>query len=299
MTKYELSLLKPLEIIFLTLIFDVPRLPLEDAFFMEENKMTADVRAGFTPHTEVYVWLAKDAEGVTTTSTASQSIRCGHVAMEIFPNADASVYISLWPREVVPDPHGLVTSRDNDERYECSKPDVIMRLHHLNIPAMIQAFNQMGPRIRNREITWKIDTSDSENLTSPGTQQASCASFVYFLLKIGGLADLASPYFKHQSGRGPKDASFYHITKCDAGDRWGGVFNGAPWTGWKFTPKAALLRIASAAEAFPLDKETTIAIMASDRVAKRKIQEKDWGGTVGAVAVVGLAVLIMHNSGKK
>jgi hypothetical protein len=54
---------------------------------------------------------------------------------------------------------------------------------------------------------------------------------------------------------------FYKMTKCNQGNRWGGIFNGAPWTNRWFSPKALLLRTASAAEAFPDDVAQTIAIM--------------------------------------
>jgi hypothetical protein len=251
-------------------------------------------------YVELYIWLAKDKEGYTTTSSEGGKLagqaysgvaRCGHVSMEMFPSNKPSVYVSLWPGKVVP--ALLEASLKNDEDNEGSRPDVIIRLHRLAINSMVDSFNCQKQRIEKKAISWVMDVSDSEDVTE-GFTRANCASFVYSFLKVGGLFRKNSIYYQKTRSTGPKDSSFYNLMKCNAGDRWGGYFNWAPWTSWYFTPKALLLCTAAAAENVKEDMEVTTKIMNSNRVAKEKIpQESNIFATaalVVAIAGVGLAL---------
>ncbi len=239
-----------------------------------------------TSYVEVYIWRGKDREGYTTTSTEGIKHaledpvspegpqRCGHVSMGIFRANDLQTYISLWPGK---DNLGvLVPSLENDQSPHCegTLPDVIVRLHHLKMDEMVNSFNQVKARIENNKIFWKMDASDHEDVTNQRNTAASCSSFVWTFLKVGGLNlnDKTSPYYRRVSLKGPNNREFYNILKCNLGQILCGWFDGAFWTKDHFTPYALCLRVGSVAEGFKEDKEKTIEIMKSDRVAKEKIR---------------------------
>lgn len=224
---------------------------------------------------EVYIWLGKDTEGKTTTASSGgkqltpwNEARCGHASMTIF-DGKKTVYVSLWPTKFGAE---FVQSleKDQDTQHEGSRPDAIIRLHHLNIPRMLESFSEIRKRAQEGKIFWVAEISNDQDITNPKNSNANCASCVYALLKVGGLTSPSSPYSQHLSGKGPKDRNFYSIVRCDAGMRAGGKFDGAPWTNSWFTPKGLLLRISSAAEAYFDDVTTTMQIMSSDRVVTRK-----------------------------
>ncbi len=249
------------------------------------EKMAAVIN---TPYVEVNIWLAKDKEGYTTTSSEGGRLekenprggaRCGHASMQMYSEGKAQVYASLWPSE-------LVESFEEDRRKEGTLPDVIIHLHKLNIENMIRVFNTAKGRIDKGEVHWSLKTKETVDLTLPENKSACCATFVYFLLKKGGLETL---YKSHLSARGPQNAGLYQLTKCNAGDLLGGIFNGAPWTSWIFTPKALLLRVASAVEASLGDEILTTAIMKSSRVATEKEREGGWEKTAVAITALGTA----------
>ncbi|HEY4255092.1 MAG TPA: hypothetical protein VGM34_01940, partial [Chlamydiales bacterium] len=226
-------------------------------------------------YVEVNVWLAKDRDGCTTTSSeggkqsqqANKGLaRCGHVSMTMYPQGKPSVYVSLWPGESAPAVLRNRFEEDTSDAGEGSLPDVVIRLHNLVINSMVDSFDAQKKRIVKNEITWVMDISDAEDVTADGTK-ANCASFVYSFLKIGGLAKSQSIYYQKTRSTGPSDSAFYNLTKCNAGDLLGGYFNWAPWTSWYFTPKALLLCTAAAAEKNALDKSETTAIMNSNQVA--------------------------------
>ncbi len=239
-------------------------------------------------YTEVYIWLGKDSEGYTTTSSEGWRLerredrrgpeRVGHASMQIFQPGQGkippNVYMSFWPDVVTRTKPGMLVKSLEVEQtdFEGTLPDVIIRLHGLDIPKMLAAFNQVKNRIEvQKTLRWKGDVSASEDVTDPNTRVASCVTFVYSFLRMGGL-DNPLTYKNHVRGRGPRDWSFYNTTKCNAGDRAWGLFNGFPWTNWIFTPKALLLRTASAAERYASDINETKTIMGSDRVAVEKVQ---------------------------
>lgn len=244
------------------------------------------------PCVQVNIWLGKDKEGYTTTSSEGGRLsrhtdkglaRCGHASMNIFPKHSPYVYVSFWPgQEEVPvlgegvvtvDRGILLDSFEEDLTQEKTLPDVVICLYKLNIEKMLEVFASAEKRVSERRLVWEMQVSSSEDIGSLSTTRANCATFVYSLLKAGGLTNTTSVYQNHSSGRGPKDKNFYKITKCDAGDRAAGIFNGAPWTDWKFTPKALLLRVASAAEGDKLDVQMTRQVMEdTSRVAQEKIR---------------------------
>jgi hypothetical protein len=261
----------------------------------------AAVTSKQSSYAEVYIWLAKDRDGYTTTSSeggkqskqANKGLaRCGHVSMTISIEDKSKVYVSLWPGKFAP--AVLQNSFQDDTSKECegSLPDVVIRLHSLSVKDMLDSFNAQKKRIAKGEITWVMDISDNEDVTTGGTK-ANCASFVYSFLKIGGLGKPNSIYYQKTRSTGPSDSTFYQVTKCNAVDRFGGYFNWAPWTSWYFTPKALLLCTAAAAEKDARDKETTTKLMQSFLVASEK--EKEWsttdGLTIGAVATIALVVI--------
>lgn len=251
---------------------------------------------------EVYVWLAKDRDGHTTTSSEGGSqaqqanrglARCGHVSMEMFPAGKPSVYVSLWPGRDAPAVTQLSLAHDMAPGAEGTKPDVILRLHNLAVNSMVDSFAIQKKRVDKGEVRWVLDISDSEDVTNGG-KTANCASFVYSFLKIGGLGKPSSVYYQKSRSTGPADSDFYYLTKCNAGDRWGGYFNWAPWTSWYFTPKALLLCAAAAAGTNALDKEATTGIMKSDRVAVERQRVWSTGEKVNAgLAVVGVAAILI------
>lgn len=243
-------------------------------------------------YVDVNIWLGKDKEGYTTTSSEGGRLsketdfgfaRCGHVSMEIAPNGKEHTYVSLWPDILVP------SLRDDQSVFrEKTLPDVIVRLHNLDIERMLEGFAIAKQGIDNHEIHWSMDlVSNEEDVIDPVTlkrttsTRASCATFVYTLLKIGGF--LNGAYASHVRSTGPKTWSFWNITKCSAGNRWFGLFNWAPWTDWVFSPKGLLLRVAAAAESNEIDREATTEIMHSDRVAVEK--------TSSTAVIVGTAAL--------
>lgn len=245
-----------------------------------------------TSYVDVNIWLAKDEHGKTTTSSEGgrlgRNARCGHVSMEICPKDKESVYVSFWPSNSDHSSEGkrvgygklcpprvgvLVPNLENDIFNESGLPDVIIRLHELDIPTMLQRFNLLKARVDRQEIMWELIVSSNTHVTS-GATKASCATFVWNLLKTGGIcrADskgelVITPYTGHIRKTGPSDREFYKITKCNAGDRFWGWFNFAPWVERFFSPKALLLHVASVASVVPLDKQETTRIMASNRVA--------------------------------
>jgi hypothetical protein len=233
--------------------------------------MTATTRTVYRtdPHVQVHVWLAKDKEGYTTTSSEGGRLsqekdpglaRCGHVSMSIFAKHHPAVYVSFWPG--AEDPAVLVKSYETDQHSENETlPDVIIALYQLNIERMLTVFAAAEKRVLAGRIAWTLQAAAGADVSSPKTAEANCATFVYSLLIAGGLTAPKSAYKRHLSGRGPSDKSFYKLTKCGAGDRAAGIANGAFWTTWKFTPKALLLRVASAAQAYTMDVQATRAIM--------------------------------------
>jgi hypothetical protein len=224
---------------------------------------------------EVYVWLGRSVEGLSTTASSGgkessqyNAARCGHVALGIFQNNKEVAYASFWP------PRKLVEDLFIDEISEGSKPDAILRLHHLDIPAMLEELAIAQQRIEKGTLAWTWNASDRFDIQNPQHTTTNCASLAYALLKVGGLGNATSPYSRFVRGRGPRNKLFYECMKCNMGDRWGGIFNGAPWTGRWFSPKALLLRTAAAAEAFHDDVVKTSQIMMTDRVTSRPYAEK-------------------------
>lgn len=221
-------------------------------------------------YAEVYIWLGRNKQGKIATAAGGgitekkeelSGARCGHAALGLFNGRDV-VHISLWDQD------RLFKSIEEDQapRAEGGPPDVIIRLHHLDIPKMLQAFNEASKRVSNGKINWTLCVSKDRDITNPGSSKANCATFVYSFLKVGGFGDPTSRYSQYEKGAGPK-GSFYYTTKCDLGEIFGGIFNGAPWANANFTPKALLLRVAAAAEAYPDDIKATIEVMKSSRVA--------------------------------
>jgi hypothetical protein len=257
--------------------------------------------AAITSYVEVYVWRGKDRNNYTTTSSegirhrlidAIKGVqgfeRCGHVSMGIYQDKLPCTYISLWPSNSAPSV--LMESFDNDLANENSNPDVILRLHHLDIPRMLEEFNKIKIKIERKEIAWVMEASDNQDVTnSEVNSTANCTSFVWSFLKIGGLEPITkTEYAKSVSLSGPKDGDFYKIVKCNIGQRFGGVFDGWWWTRQYFTPYGLVLRVASALEAYEDDKTETVKIMKSERV----VQEPDVSSSSTTMAAtIGLAVL--------
>lgn len=229
----------------------------------------------YPPFVEVYFWLGRDDKGkpatafdggkLTQKSKIDTVARCGHVAMLIFPKEKPCEYISLWPGENHP---AVLSTFEADLENEGTLPDVIIRLHGLDIEAMLRKFNEIKPRIESGDIQWTFEVSSSKDVTKVKNKKANCASFVLTLLKVGGFANKTHLYNKWTRKKGPTDKNFYKLTRCNVADSWFGLFNWAPWTSWYLTPKGVLLRTASAAEAFGRDKEETEKIMKSNRVSK-------------------------------
>lgn len=261
------------------------------------------------PYVEVYIWRARDENGLITDSGKGARIenargklyaklievektcgsdsydfqdilaridalklgRVGHGSLGIFPgNRRPVVYASLWPNHKT-GASTLVPSLEKDIENEKTKPDVIIRLHHLNIEAMIQAFNrQIKRRVDVSAFYWNIwNSSAKDNACSDECSVASCVTLVWSLLKVGGIdKTVNSLYSKHVRKRGPKDSTFYSILKCNVAKVAAGIFDGVSWTTKFFSPYALSLRAGSAAEAYDDDKKATISIMESDRVEK-------------------------------
>lgn len=284
--------------------------------------------SSITSYVEIYIWRARDKDGLVTTSSegarhesTSKGGRVGHASLQVFSGNTNPVYISLWPV-----PIGQQQQEGQKERYavlvpslskeisswEGTKPDIIVRLYHLNTKKIIDAFNEIQPRILKKEIVWDWwMVNDTSDVTSPKHTIASCTSFVWTFLKIGGINESSTRYPKSWSTRGPKDGDFYKKIKCNLGQRFGGWFDGFPWTKTYFTPYALSLRVGSAAEAWTEDKKATIEIMDSDRVYSEKEnsnslaidstkntmvpasipEKKGWGWTATAIAVGGFALV--------
>lgn len=260
------------------------------------------------PYVEVYIWRAKNSEGYSTTSSEgirhaivnakNQVIgpeRCGHISMGMFPNGRDPMYVSLWPQRNAPSTLVQTLNQDQDPFHEGTKPDVIVRLFHLNIEPMIEAFNQVKGRVEEGRITWVMDAPDDQDVTDPNHTTANCTSFVWAFLKIGGIGQ--GEYGKTVSVRGPKDGDFYKKVKCDLGRILWGAFDGVFWTKKHFSPYALSLRVASAAEAFVDDKQATIEIMDSDRVALEKERENSSSWLPWGVAGIATAAIIAKQKG--
>jgi hypothetical protein len=184
--------------------------------------------------------------------------------MEIFDHTPTSQYVSCWPAQPGQSlPLGtamLVKSLQDDIRNEGGAPDSIIRFTQLNIPNMQSTLKTMTARLRRGEIRWQFTCSSDADITNLKNCVANCATFVYTILKAGGLGIKGNVYNSmYFRSRGPNEP-FYHQTRCNLGDIEQGAFNGV-FTERFFTPKALLLHAAAAAEAVPKDREATIEAM--------------------------------------
>lgn len=223
------------------------------------------------PYCELYVWLGRDSQGgfANALSGGKQSrtalgARCGHASLGIF-DGEKTTYISFWPggKGAI-----FVESLEKDQINEGGRPDSIIRLQHLDIPKMLKEFEKLNKRQQAGQLRWVMQASNSQDITHSKNTTANCASCAYSILKAGGLTD--ARYAIHHSGTGPQDPQFYSKVKCDVAMVANGIFDGAPWTNSHFTPKALLLRVASAAEAYFDDIQATTKIMSSNRVSSAK-----------------------------
>lgn len=244
-------------------------------------------------YVEVFIWRARDYDGYVTTSSEGARLeksgnpgkgRVGHAALNILQN-DTSKYISLWPdlKEKV-----ILIENFKQEREGCN-PDVIIRLKHLNIPAMIKHYELAKARVQKKELTWDwhVHAESSPFLEDP---RVSCVSFVWWLLKEGGIRE-RSGYGENLSDQGPSDPHFYKLLKCNLGQTLWGWFDGFWWTTEFFTPYALSLRVGSAAERYSDDIEETKKIMLDKaRVTETKERLWGWGSYVSAAGVGALAV---------
>jgi hypothetical protein len=265
----------------------------------------------YANYTEVYIWRARDKDGYITTSSEGgrhESIpglgRVGHASLQVFQENKSPVYMSLWPipREKMIDDNRyavLVPTFDLEVTdWEGTKPDVIVRLYHLHTKRMIDAYEKIKIRVESNKVLWDWRmVRDTDDLTSSACTVASCVSFVWTCLLVGGIYDVSTGYQKFWSKRGPSDNGLYELTRCNLGQTFFGLFDGFPWTNQFFTPYALSLRVSSATEAWEEDKEFTKYIMKSNRVATPKEREWDWRPSVTTtVTSVGFAALVLLNA---
>jgi hypothetical protein len=213
-------------------------------------------------YVEVFIWRARDEEGYVTTSSEGARLeqkadsgfaRVGHGALNVVKN-NIQTYMSLWPNV-----HGIGTQRavlvknldEEKSSYEGADPDVIVRLYNLNINKILQAFKEIKKRVSQDNFGWTWKASDTDDIIDKKCDKASCVSFVWSMLKQGGI-DSLSPYKENWTKVGPKDSDFYRTLKCNLAQVLWGYFDGYSWTeerpsNWGFSITVVVAAIAMAA----------------------------------------------------
>ncbi len=239
-------------------------------------------------YTDVYIWRARDENGYITTSSEgwrndgnrNNPGRVGHASIYVAKVGEKEKtygYASLWPSggkhenlrakiTVIKDSRLNTFEQDKDQ--EEGKPDVIIRLFHLNVDKMLEAIEIIIKRDENKDLYWTAKASDTDDAINPNCKKASCVSLVWSILRRGGIDEKDGFYANAMSNKGPKDKAFFNLLKCNLGQRAAGRFNGWFWTNKIFTPYALCLRVGSAAEADEdYDKKETMNLMRSNNVA--------------------------------
>lgn len=204
---------------------------------------------------DVYVWLGKTPDGEPATGLAGAKFgsdgqaRCGHASMAIWDDAGRQHYVSFWP------PANYIPSLGEDIVREGSLPDVVLRMHHLNVPAMLQRFEEL----KTRKLEWSFESPS----VIKDKNRANCASFVYTLVTAG---NAGSGNFYLQKRKDVRISvteihRYEELTKKKHAEIAGGVFDLAPWTKGYFTPKGLLTRIIAFSETVETDRKATTTMM--------------------------------------
>ncbi len=237
-------------------------------------------------YTEVYIWFSQREDGTKTTAWGALGkskgrARIGHAAMSVFTNSGKEHYMSFWPSgtaKKVPKYGLLMPNLLADELSESgtwnsakkrathrSKPDVIVRLHFLKIPEMLRLYNAAQKKTEQKKLIWSHDCSCNDKISLQKTRSASCTSFVYNILRAGGIeSDVYGSNVKAAKRNHmkyvPKD--FYRATRCHTP----AIGTTPRFIDKPFSPKSLLLRVVAAASGYCEDKKATMEIMKSDRV---------------------------------
>lgn len=185
----------------------------------------------------------------------------GHASMRVVPKEGEEHYISFWPHLVGKgDPSIETQTMEFDVRSAPNRlPHVIFRLHDLDIPALLAKQAELKIKVARGEIQWTVSAQSEFDGT-----QASCASFVYEILRAGFKGEGAF-YPERENPEGPRLGDYYQLTKCNLASVIPRSFDGRSLA-HHFSPRSLLLRVASITEGHAVDQAATEEIMASSRV---------------------------------
>ncbi|PCI76267.1 hypothetical protein COB21_04555, partial [Candidatus Aerophobetes bacterium] len=189
----------------------------------------------------------------------------------LLPNGD---YYSIKPLSTdqgfVEGSIGFCRSIHEETQELGSLPTTVIQLYHLKIGPIMEVFRQARERINDQEITWAASVSYKADITEKAHNTVNSQSFVYTLLKAGGIENKEFLYGSHSSRTGPKDREFYDLTRCNIDSYWG-QYARIPV---HINPRDLLLWVTSAAEAYAEDKQATCEVMQSRLVEQISVKEE-------------------------